>query len=76
LRAPITSGRLALLALGLVSPPAAINRQRSTIVARSADTEAIEEHIRHHVTVPTDLLSVERLQGAEELVDVIRTYLK
>jgi hypothetical protein len=36
----------------------------------------MEEHIRHHVMAPTELTPMERIQGAEELVDVIRTYLK
>lgn len=38
--------------------------------------EVMEEHIRCHVAAPTELSPAERLQGAEELVDVIRTYLK
>jgi DNA-binding FrmR family transcriptional regulator len=38
--------------------------------------EVMEEHIRHHVMAPTELTPMERIQGAEELVDVIRTYLK
>lgn len=38
-------------------------------------TEVVEDHIREHVAHP-DLQDDERAQGAEELVAVIRTYLK
>jgi FrmR/RcnR family transcriptional regulator, repressor of rcnA expression len=36
--------------------------------------ELVEHHIRHHVLDPDD--PAERRQGAEELVDVVRTYMK
>lgn len=38
--------------------------------------EVIEDHIREHVASPTIASDAERAQGAEELVEVIRTYLK
>ncbi|WP_439600073.1 metal/formaldehyde-sensitive transcriptional repressor [Devosia sp.] len=36
--------------------------------------ELIEEHITHHVLAPAS--EAERRQGGEELIDVVRTYLK
>jgi len=36
--------------------------------------ELIEDHITHHVLEP--LSDTERRQGAEELIEVVRTYLK
>jgi DNA-binding FrmR family transcriptional regulator len=38
--------------------------------------EVIEDHIREHVASPTIGSEAERRQGADELVDVVRTYLK
>jgi DNA-binding FrmR family transcriptional regulator len=38
--------------------------------------EVIEDHIREHVASPTIVSDAERMKGADELVDVIRTYLK
>lgn len=38
--------------------------------------EVLEEHIRHHVTGLGDKPDEIRLQGADELIDVVRTYLK
>ena len=38
--------------------------------------EVIEDHIREHVASPDIATAAERLQGADELVDVIRSYLK
>lgn len=38
--------------------------------------EVIEEHIREHVASPDIASAAERMQGADELVAVIRTYLK
>lgn len=37
--------------------------------------EVIEDHIREHVASPS-LPDVERVKGADELVDVVRSYLK
>ena len=36
--------------------------------------QLIEEHLRHHVVEPSH--EPDRLRGAEELVEVVRTYLK
>jgi DNA-binding FrmR family transcriptional regulator len=38
--------------------------------------EVIEEHIHEHVASPAIASHAERAQGAAELIDVIRTYLK
>jgi DNA-binding FrmR family transcriptional regulator len=38
--------------------------------------EVLEEHIRNHVTDIGDKPDAIRIQGAEELIDVVRTYLK
>jgi FrmR/RcnR family transcriptional regulator, repressor of frmRAB operon len=38
--------------------------------------EILEEHIRHHVTSLGDKPDEIRLQGADELIGVVRTYLK
>ncbi len=38
--------------------------------------EVIEDHIRHHVAGAEIASQGERDQGADELVDVIRSYLK
>jgi len=38
--------------------------------------EVIEDHIREHVANPHIRDDAERAQGADELVDVIRSYLK
>lgn len=37
--------------------------------------ELIEDHIRSHIIAP-ELAAEERHQGADELIDVIRSYLK
>ncbi|WP_317203186.1 metal/formaldehyde-sensitive transcriptional repressor [Janthinobacterium sp.] len=36
----------------------------------------IEDHIREHVASPDIASDAERAQGADELIDVIRSYLK
>jgi DNA-binding FrmR family transcriptional regulator len=36
--------------------------------------ELIEDHLHHHVVEPSD--EAGRLRGADELVDVVRTYLR
>ena len=36
--------------------------------------ELIEDHIHHHVVEPVQ--ESDRMRGAEELIDVVRTYLK
>jgi FrmR/RcnR family transcriptional regulator, repressor of rcnA expression len=36
--------------------------------------ELIEDHIHHHVVEPRQ--ESDRMRGAEELIDVVRTYLK
>lgn len=38
--------------------------------------ELMEEHIRHHVVDPTREPDADRARGAQELIDVVRTYLK
>lgn len=38
--------------------------------------EVIEDHIREHVASPAITDAAERSRGADELIDVIRTYLK
>lgn len=38
--------------------------------------EVIEDHIQMHVANPAIKTNAERMQGAEDLIDVIRTYLK
>jgi DNA-binding FrmR family transcriptional regulator len=39
-------------------------------------SEVIEDHIRHHVAGAEIVSQVERDKGADELIDVVRTYLK
>ena len=36
--------------------------------------ELIEDHLHHHVVEPEN--EADRLRGADELIDVVRTYLK
>jgi DNA-binding FrmR family transcriptional regulator len=38
--------------------------------------EVIEDHIRVHVVNPSIEAEAERVKGTEELVDIVRTYLK
>jgi FrmR/RcnR family transcriptional regulator, repressor of frmRAB operon len=38
--------------------------------------EVIEDHIREHVASPSIKDDAERARGADELVDVVRSYLK
>jgi DNA-binding FrmR family transcriptional regulator len=38
--------------------------------------ELIEDHIRAHVASPDIENDAERMKGADELIDIIRTYLK
>lgn len=38
--------------------------------------EVIEDHIRHHVAGVDIVSQIERDKGADELIDVVRTYLK
>ena len=38
--------------------------------------ELMEKHIRHHVVDPARETDAERARGAQELIDVVRTYLK
>lgn len=39
-------------------------------------TEVLEDYVREHVEAPNGLSDGERAEGADELVDVIRTYFK
>lgn len=39
-------------------------------------TEVLEEHVRTHIADPEITSDAERTQGADELIDVLRTYLK
>jgi DNA-binding FrmR family transcriptional regulator len=38
--------------------------------------EVIEDHIREHVASPDIESAAERIKGADELVEIVRTYLK
>lgn len=38
--------------------------------------EVVEGHIRTHIAAPDIASDAERTQGADELVDVLRTYMK
>ena len=38
--------------------------------------EVMEDHIRFHVVDPAREPNTQRAQGAQELIDVVRTYLK
>lgn len=38
--------------------------------------EVMEDHIRHHVVDPAREPDAARARGAEELIDVVRSYLK
>ena len=38
--------------------------------------EVIEDHIREHVVSPSIQTEEERARGADELIDVVRSYLK
>ena len=38
--------------------------------------EVMEDHIRFHVVAPAREPNSERAQGAQELIDVVRAYLK
>ncbi|MFB9266730.1 metal/formaldehyde-sensitive transcriptional repressor [Bradyrhizobium erythrophlei] len=38
--------------------------------------ELLEDHIRHHVVDPAHEKDPEKAQGAADLIDVVRTYLK
>jgi DNA-binding FrmR family transcriptional regulator len=38
--------------------------------------QVIESHIRYHVADPSEPLTSERSRATEELIDVIRTYLR
>jgi DNA-binding FrmR family transcriptional regulator len=38
--------------------------------------EVIEDHIRNHIVDPAHEPDAERAKGAEELIDVVRSYLK
>jgi DNA-binding FrmR family transcriptional regulator len=39
-------------------------------------TEVIEDHVRTHIASPSITSPSERAEGAEELIDVVRAYLK
>ncbi len=39
-------------------------------------SEVLEEHIRNHIAAPSITDDAERTQGANELISVLRTYLK
>lgn len=38
--------------------------------------EVLEQHVRMHIADPAITSDAERSEGAEELIDVLRTYLK
>jgi DNA-binding FrmR family transcriptional regulator len=39
-------------------------------------TEVIEDHVRTHIASPAITTQAERSKGAEELIEVVRSYLK
>ncbi len=39
-------------------------------------TEVLEEHVRMHIADPAITSHEERIQGANELIDVLRSYIK
>jgi DNA-binding FrmR family transcriptional regulator len=39
-------------------------------------TKVLEEHIRTHIADPAITSDAERTQGADELIDVLRSYMK
>ncbi len=39
-------------------------------------TEVLEEHVRTHIADPSIASEAQRQQGASELIDVLRSYLK
>jgi DNA-binding FrmR family transcriptional regulator len=39
-------------------------------------TEVLEQHVHTHIASPTIASDAERSQGAHELVDVLRAYIK
>jgi DNA-binding FrmR family transcriptional regulator len=39
-------------------------------------TEVIEDHVHAHIASPTITSNAERAKGADELIDVVRAYLK
>jgi DNA-binding FrmR family transcriptional regulator len=39
-------------------------------------TEVIEDHVRTHIAGPAITTQAERTKGAEELIEVVRSYLK
>jgi len=38
--------------------------------------EMIEDHVRHHVLDPEQKVSPKRAQAADELIDIVRAYVK
>jgi DNA-binding FrmR family transcriptional regulator len=44
--------------------------------ANALMTEVIEEHVRTHVASPAITSNAARTRGADELIDVVRTYLR
>jgi DNA-binding FrmR family transcriptional regulator len=39
-------------------------------------TEVIEDHVRTHIASPSITSNAERAKGADELIEVVRSYLK
>jgi DNA-binding FrmR family transcriptional regulator len=39
-------------------------------------TEVIEDHVRTHIASPAITSNAERAKGADELIEVVRSYLK
>ena len=39
-------------------------------------TEVIEEHVRTHVASPSITSNASRTRGADELIEIVRAYLK
>ncbi|MGO9802308.1 MAG: metal/formaldehyde-sensitive transcriptional repressor [Steroidobacteraceae bacterium] len=44
--------------------------------ANALMTEVIEEHVRTHVASPSITSNATRTRGADELIEVVRTYLR
>ena len=38
--------------------------------------EMIEDHVRHHVLDPEEKVSAKRARAADELIDIVRAYVK
>lgn len=73
-------GQVEALERGLESEQGCAEILHQIAAARGAMTglmaEVIEEHISSHIVDPAIASTAERARGAQELIDVIRSYLK